>query len=542
MIMHTLILPLNVTDKEDALLNKRFNLLAREHNILVKHAKFLLKRIHENKWYQKNLTILVSTNKRIEEIEKYLADPKTEKVVIKALKAELKEKKALSKQISTELSDYRERIGLTKTGLEKYAKKFQNKYKHHISSHISQNEVNHVWAGVEKVLFDGSKDIHYKKFNDLRTIGSKSAKNGICFYDKTLNISYTKQKATKSHKTGIIYMGLDLEVVKGTSEKEIKYETASLMNKVKTCAIKREMFAGGWRYYLILTLDGDAPKKFEMGNAVAGNDPGVSTFAYVSDNCVAFEELAPRCKEYNKQIAELQRKIDRSKRKSNPNNYNENGTIKKGKHTWVLSNNCKKLKRKLKILYRKKREYTRHEHNYRANRVIQDASTFITEEMDFAALAKRSKKDAERSEKETVITLKDGTTKTVHKFKKKKRYGKSINDRSPTLQLQIIQRKMAQYCGFYYEVNTKKYKASQYDHIKNECIKVPLAQRFKDIGGHIVQRDLYSAFLIRNSSDDLQCINTEMCIATFGEFLKNHDACIQFLKENDFHMPGCVGF
>ena len=137
--MHTLILPLKVTDKEDALLNKRFNLLAREHNILVKHAKFLLKRIHENKWYQKNLTILVSTNKRIEEIEKYLADSKTEKVVIKALKAELKEKKALSKQISTELSDYRERIGLTKTGLEKYAKKVQNKYKHHISSHISQN-------------------------------------------------------------------------------------------------------------------------------------------------------------------------------------------------------------------------------------------------------------------------------------------------------------------------------------------------------------------------------------------------------------------
>ena len=94
--MHTLILPIKVTSKDDAVLNKRFNLLAREHNILVKHAKFLLKRVRNNKWYQKNLTILVSTNKRIEEIEKYLADHKTEKVVIKALKAELKEKKALN--------------------------------------------------------------------------------------------------------------------------------------------------------------------------------------------------------------------------------------------------------------------------------------------------------------------------------------------------------------------------------------------------------------------------------------------------------------
>ena len=88
----------------------------------------------------------------------------------------------------------------------------------------------------------------------------------------------------------------------------------------------------------------------------------------------------------------------------------------------------------------------------------------------------------------------------------------------------------------------KKYKASQYDHIKNEYIKVPLVQRFKDIGGHIVQRDLYSAFLIRNSSNDFEHADTEMCNATFDEFLKNHNACIQFLKDNDFHMPGCVGF
>ena len=123
--MHTLILPIKVTSKDDAVLNKRFNLLAREHNILVKHAKFLLKRVRNNKWYQKNLIELISTNKRIEEIEKYLAEPKTQKIVIKALKAELKEKKALSKKISTDLDDYRSRISLTKSDLEKYASKFQ---------------------------------------------------------------------------------------------------------------------------------------------------------------------------------------------------------------------------------------------------------------------------------------------------------------------------------------------------------------------------------------------------------------------------------
>ena len=57
-----------------------------------------------------------------------------------------------------------------------------------------------------------------------------------------MNISYTKQKTSKSHNTGVDFLGLDLEVVKGP-KKEAKYETASLMNEVKTCAIKREMFA-----------------------------------------------------------------------------------------------------------------------------------------------------------------------------------------------------------------------------------------------------------------------------------------------------------
>ena len=122
--MHTLILPIKVTSKDDVVLNKRFNLLAREHNILVKHAKFLLKRVRNNNWYQKNLIVLISTNKRIEEIEKYLAEPKTQRIVIKALKSELKEKKELSKKISNDLDDYRSRIGLTKTDLEKYASKF----------------------------------------------------------------------------------------------------------------------------------------------------------------------------------------------------------------------------------------------------------------------------------------------------------------------------------------------------------------------------------------------------------------------------------
>lgn len=34
--------------------------------------------------------------------------------------------------------------------------------------------------------------------------------------------------------------------------------------------------------------------------------------------------------------------MDRSRRAMNPDNYNEDGTIKKGKKKWILSNLCAK--------------------------------------------------------------------------------------------------------------------------------------------------------------------------------------------------------
>ena len=45
-----------------------------------------------------------------------------------------------------------------------------------------------------------------------------------------------------------------------------------------------------------------------------GIDEGPSTVAAVSEDLAILEELAPKCKDYNKQIARLQRQIDASTR------------------------------------------------------------------------------------------------------------------------------------------------------------------------------------------------------------------------------------
>ena len=64
--------------------------------------------------------------------------------------------------------------------------------------------------------------------------------------------------------------------------------------------------------------------------------------------------------------------------------------------------------------------------------MIQSASSFVNEPMEFSALAKRSK-NTERQDKLSEVKKKDGSVKTVRKYKRKKRFGKSVNDRSPGL-------------------------------------------------------------------------------------------------------------
>lgn len=77
-------------------------------------------------------------------------------------------------------------------------------------------------------------------------------------------------------------------------------------------------------------------------------------------------------------------------------------------------------------------------------------------------------------------------------------------------------------------MNTKTFKASQYNHDTDKYEKVPLSQREKEINGVLVQRDLYSAFLLRNADSTLKKADKEQCEATFHHFVTMQN---QLLKD-----------
>ena len=66
-------------------------------------------------------------------------------------------------------------------------------------------------------------------------------------------------------------------------------------------------------------------------------------------------------------------------------------------------------------------------------------------------------------------------------------------DRAPARFLLELKRKAEAVGGVYAEVDTKEFKASQYNHVTDTYEKIPLSQREKEIGNRKVQRDLYSA-------------------------------------------------
>lgn len=518
--MHTLRLPLKTNRNTEALFEKRFHLIERIHNQTVKHAKKLLTKLDKSKEYR----ILRK------EYGKYKA------------KADAGDESAAAQKTLTadKMNAFRIGLGLSKNASDKYVSEMQHKYKKHINSHQAQVEAERVWAGVEKVLFDDGNDIHYKKYAEFRTIRGKNHTTGIFFRENP-----SDKRCPYYVKWGTTVIPVKMpDITKADLPDGGNYITESLNNEIKYCEIVRLWFKSGWHYYVNIYLDGDAPEKIRPGTSTMGIDEGPSTAAAVSEDLVILEELAPKCKDYNRQIVRLQRQIDASARQTNPEKFNEDGTAKKKSEyngsRWVFSKSCLRKKSMVRELYRRKSEYSTHMHGNMTNRMVNNASVFITEPMDFKALAKRVK-ETKRQNNISVIKKPDGTEQVICKYKRKKRFGKSVTDRSPAELMRILQRKCSQYGLLYYEVDKWEYRASQYDHKTNTYTKIQLSQRFKVIEWNKVQRDLYSAFLLscrRNPKKP----NRKKCKELFSHFVEMHDMLIHQMKTNGISRPACFGF
>lgn len=498
--MHTLRFLLQTTKSDDYEINRRFYAYYKLYNIAVKYVRKRMTRLSRHVLYQQY---------------------RSEYILLLKQNTLNKSQRKRKNELSRLMTEIRTELGLTEGGIKSYLKHVHKKYKKLVSSQQAQTAAERVNKALENCLFKNGKQVHYKKFQDIHTIGGKSMKNGVYFDKNSMTIEWMKT---------IIPLKYD---------ENNDYITESLDHTMKYIDIERKMFNNGYHYYAIFVIDDIAPKTLIPADTdiTCGIDPGISTIAAVTEQAALLQELAPDYKHYNQQIQKLNVKIDRSLRLHNPNKYNPDGTYKKGnREKWIRTKQCRKWYNKRKTLYRKKSEYIRHAHNRICNRLIQMAGHFVVEDMDFKELAKRAKK----TKRQETVSIING--KSIRKYKRKKRFGSSVTNRSPGLLLVLLEQKCKQYRLLYETADTKTIKASQFNHTTNTYEKIPLKQRWKQIDNHDVQRDLYSAFLLAHVNNTKNKIDINKCKNDFPVFLQIQNNLIIQMKEQNISMKQCFGF
>ena len=294
------------------------------------------------------------------------------------------------------------------------------------------------------------------------------------------------------------------------------YQQLSLMGseRIKYVQVIRQTIRGKRVYFLQIICEGYPHAKISKGAGVLGIDPGVSTLAYVSPTEAALIDLVPS--QVNRQerlIRSLERQIEWSRRVNQPELYHADGTVKKGVKFKPLSKRAQRLQVRRQRTYRALSEERRKLHGSLINRLLDQASVIKMEDLSVKGLQRRSRD----------LRI---NPKTNRPFSKK-RFGKSVFRAAPSAFRQVLITKANQLGVQVQVISPHTLKPSQYNHLTQTFEKKPLATRLFDLSPKWtgVQRDLYSAFLIRHVEQGTY--QEEALAPAFPHF---YDLMTQFLQ------------
>ena len=416
------------------------------------------------------------------------------------------------KRPSGGISDYVSKLWSHRVGQDKTLADFG------INSYLLEELGLHIMKAWEKRLYDPqSSHVSFKKYGDVNSFGSRYKKdkksNRITFPGFAIDlvkgyIVYNTEG--KRVKTNPFVLPIDF------SREKKEYALESLkggVDSIRKLLIVRRCIRGRNKYYLQLSIKGEKPQKGRtLGKGNVGIDIGPSTIAVSSLQGVHFDKLANKCDNIEHELHLLNRKIDRSRRANNPQNYNEDGTVKRGvRLVWKKDKDAKRyanLKQIRKELHRRQAAIRKQQHLEMANALLSQGDTFIVENNPVDAWVRRAKE----------------TTKTkTGKNRCKKRFGKSVANHAPATFVSILKNKVLSLGGQFHEVDIHN-AATQFDFTSQQFTKHELGERsVKLSNGNTHQRDMLSAFNLqhlRAQSEENKDYDIEQMKADYPIFCK----------------------
>ena len=479
-------------NKEINFLEKRFNTGSNIYNLCLDRCIKQLNKLKRDKEYRKSVKALKTVKRKLE--KKNLPQD------------EIKRLKDIKVSCTNKIRELEKEYQFTENDIQKYAKVPREFIGKILNSAIVQNIASTAFDAVKKIQYKKAKKVKFKKKGEISLEG-KNNKTGLIFDIRTMKLKLGKK------------LSCNLKTIDERQRNCFK-------NRIKFCRVLKRYIRGRKRYFLQIVFEGIPETDFQLGEGEVGLDIGTSTVAVSSDDEVKLLKLSETEQEAKK-IRILQRSLDRKRKMANPDNYDENGKVKKKRKEWKLSKNYFKELNRLKEIYRKKRV----KDNQYKNLLVK----FILSQGDTVKIEKTSVNSWKSKSKKTVIN------KTNGKNISKKRFGKSVNNNAPGIFLRKIEEKLSYFGKELIKINPFKTKASQFNHISQEFKKCSLEVRFKElIKGIVVQRDLYSAFLIKNV-ENLSEYNMGKINQQFEKFYQNQLKEVERIKNESslkFYVSG----
>lgn len=385
---YILTLPLRTEVYQEHVLEKRFRLGEHLYNNFLSFEKKKYYEMTKRRDYRDAQNLIKELTVQINSLDRQADKSKESKQLIQELKKQRKEQYDIIYNIK-KMFDWSE-FGFTKD-----MKKYRRYYKANLNSTICENLSGRCFKAFEKMESELIKDqyrceedkvnpcVHYKRKDSLRCLTAKRNSTGIRFsLDEGNKIGTVKWQ-------GLVF-SIDLS-------KCTLYEWQALQSDICYCAVKREKIKGKWKYYIQITLKGHVPNKFDKQTGELKRQLGKGNVGlyFTSTSLTVSTEDGTKTyplaiKNHEDKKTELLQKMDASRRATNPDNYNDDGTSKEKNEIkgWHFSKAYKKYRAELYEIFRKECEEKKLLQEVLANEVIASGDVFNCNKMDFKFLQK----------------------------------------------------------------------------------------------------------------------------------------------------------
>ena len=279
----------------------------------------------------------------------------------------------------------RERYGFREFDLHKHSSLAKDCWlRGHLDVHAEQKVASRAFKAAERWSFATSGKPRFKRYGELESVEGKSNAAGI---------RYRSGRICWNGEFG----KLDLPIVVQGGDHVQAYAMAQAeAGKVKYVRLLSRVIRGQERVFAQLVLEGtpwvkldaEGNLKHPIGAGEGAMDLGPSKVAFVTEGKVESFEFCAGLDRRQAQTRCYQRRIDRQRRAKHPENYNTNGTIRKGPKTWDPSKRQQKGESVLAELLRAMAAQRKSLQGALAHKVLARASRLISEKVNKREWAK----------------------------------------------------------------------------------------------------------------------------------------------------------